>query len=368
MTESIEYKPKNSLPDLYHILGLTIDVCKDPKCNEIITKAYLKKAKACHPDKHSGRKDVEEVFELITSAYDILKDEQTRKEYNHKLSLHKQSSCDFSKLKKDAQDYLETIGEYKQATDQQKLDFKEKMKALDQKHGYNSSLLDAIPSGEARKKMDELLGTRREQDQIWKPQKLFDEGSFDLKKFNAAFDKVHNISETSLIPHNGIPSAWNDSGSTANFSNFDDLDNLYVDDGNRFDTSKQIYGSVDFETPIKNITKEELDNIQDADYVDGHNRLDDNYYADMKAKLRERKSDTKVFENMAYGDFKRDDTAGYGIFDQLRFKFDDRLELDIDDNDISKKYEKLMAERQKELLPGSQPSAPKQKKQPKNSR
>src|SRR3970040_2130639 len=109
---STEYKQKNDLPDLYNILGLTIDVCKEPNCNELIQKAYGKKAKACHPDKHPGRKDVEEVFELLTSAYDILKDEKQRNEYNHRLSMNKQSSGDFLRLRKGASDFVASLGEY----------------------------------------------------------------------------------------------------------------------------------------------------------------------------------------------------------------------------------------------------------------
>ena len=52
------------------------------------------------------------------------------------------------------------------------------------------------------------------------------------------------------------------------------------------------------------------------------------------------------FESMTYQDFNKDDTAGYGIFDQLGFKYDDRLELDNDDDDdFSRKFEKLMLDR-----------------------
>jgi len=75
--------------------------------------------------------------------------------------------------------------------------------------------------------------------------------------------------------------------------------------------------------------------------------LSDSYYDDLKLKLRERESDTSKFDAMKFGDFKRDDMAGYGIFDQLGFKFDDRLSLDnLDEDDIAKKYEKLVAEKQ----------------------
>lgn len=348
-----EYKQKNDLPDLYNILGLTADVCKEQNCDELIQKAYVRKAKVCHPDKHPGRKDVEEVFELLTSAYDILKDEKQRTAYNHKLSINKQSSGDFFKLKKGTTDYYDSIGEFKPATDQQKLAFKDQMKMLDTKHGFDSTLMDPISQQDAKKKMTNLTKMRSEQDRVLKPEKLFEEGRFDLKKFNAAFDMVHQRDNTGMVSHGGVPSAWNDLGTVANYSSFDNLDNLYVDDGNRADTSRQTYGGVNFGAPMQKITKDDLHNIKDADYVDGHNVIGDDYYVDMKARLRDRKSDASSFEKMKYGDFKRDDTAGYGIFDQLGFKYDDRLALDVEEDDIAKKYEKLMAERQQELLPAT---------------
>jgi curved DNA-binding protein CbpA len=346
-----EYKQKNDLPDLYNILGLTIDICEDPDCDKKIQKAYIRKAKGCDPNKYPGRKDVEELFRLITSTYDILKDEKQRTAYNHKLSLNKQSSSDFLKLKKGVTDHMQSLGEYKEPNKEQKISFKEKMLALNTKHGYDATMEDPISQQDAKKKLNELTNTRSAQDRDFKPEKLFDDGRFDLRKFNAAFDKVHNRDDNAIIPHNGVPSAWNDLGVVANFSSFDDLNNLYVDDGNRLDTSRQTYGNIDFGAPMQKITKDDIQNLQGADYVDGHNILGDDYYKDMKSKLRERKTSTSTFEDMKYGDFKRDDTAGYGIFDKLGFKIDDKLALDVDDDDISKKFEKLMAERQKELLP-----------------
>src|SRR5579872_163575 len=244
-----EYKPSENLPDLYSILGLNIDVCKDPNCNEIIHKAFVKKARACHPDKHPDRKDVAEVFELINSVYDILKDEITRNNYNHKLTLSKQSSSDFLKLKGGSIAYVETIGQYTPPTDQQKLSFHEKMKALDAKHGYDSSIESApISKQDAKKKMLQLSKDRAVQDHKFKPEKLFGENEpFDNRRFNEAFDRIHKRdNETTLTLHNGtVPSAWNDMGTVANFSSFDNLDNLYVEDNKRVDTSKQNYASIE---------------------------------------------------------------------------------------------------------------------------
>jgi len=359
---SVEYKPKNELLDLYHILGLTVDVCKEEKCDELIKAAYVKKARQCHPDKNKGRADMKELFELITGAYDILKDKKQREEYNHKLSLEKQSSNDFHKLKKGAEEYMESLGEYKEPSGAQKISFKEQMLALDSKHGFVADEMNPINSKLAKKKFTDLAAQRSAQDRDLLPEKLFADGKIDLKKFNAAFDLVHKKPEDSMIPHNGIPSAWNDMGTVASYSNFDNLDNLYVEDSNRFDTARQNYSSLDFGSTYKPITKDQIKGLSGADYVTGHNNIDDNYYADMKSKLAERKSMSTQFDNLKYNDFKRDDTAGYGIFDQLGFKFDDRLTLDVEDDDISKKFEKLMAERNAErnspILPGVAPPPP----------
>jgi curved DNA-binding protein CbpA len=236
-----------------------IDKILPIKCDEIIKKSYIQKAKVCHPDKHPGKPEVQEIFELITRAYDILKDEKTRNSYNNKLKLNKQSSGDFTKLKKGATEYVESIGQYLPPNDQQKLSFKEKMKELDSKHGYDSSIESiAIGAQDAKKKMNELNKIRAVQDLQLKPEKLFDEGRFDIQKFNAAFDMVHKRDDGTIIQHNGVPSAWNDMGTVANYSSFDTLGNLYVEDNNRFDTSKQIFGSIDFAEPNRKITKDDL--------------------------------------------------------------------------------------------------------------
>lgn len=339
-----DYKTKNDIPDLYHILGLTPAVCSEPDCNERIRKAYTNLAKKCHPDKHPGRKEVEEVFELLTRAYDILKDEKQRAAYNHKLSLNKQSSNDFISLKNASTKYMESMGEYKPPTKEQELEFANKMKMLDEKHGYDETKINKISSDDAKKLMNDAMKTRADQDRIYKPEKLFDEGRFDLKKFNAAFDKIHNKEDTTITLHNGVPLAWNGT-STTGYSNFDDLDNLYVEDHSRLDTSGQIFGSTKFNQPNKLLTKEEVSRIAGADYVDGHNNLDDDYYRNLRMKLNERKAQANDIDNMSFNDYKRDDTAGYGIFDKLGFKIDDRLSLDVDDDDISKRFEKLMEER-----------------------
>lgn len=349
-----EYKHKNDVPDLYKILGLTNDVCSEEDCEEKIRKAYNKMAKKYHPDKHPGKKDIEEIFELITIAYGILKDESQRKLYNNKLSLEKQSLNDYFNLKDASVGYAESFGEYKEPSSQQKLTFDQQMLTINEKHGFDPSQQEAIPECDARKKLSSLAQTRAEQDRNFMPEKLFDDNRFDPSKFNAAFEKYHVRSEGAIANYNGVPSAWNEPGSNMVFSSFDELNNIYTNDNNRVDLARQSYGNVDFGESSKKITRDDISNLDGADYYSGHNVIGDDYYKTIKSKIRERGMDSDKFGEMKFNDYKRDDTAGYGIFDKLGYKFDDQLGLEFEEESVSSKFERLMAERQKESIPTEQ--------------
>lgn len=63
--------------DYYEILGL-----KREASEEEIKKAYRKLAFEYHPDKTKGDKEKEEKFKEITEAYEVLKDQEKRKNYD----------------------------------------------------------------------------------------------------------------------------------------------------------------------------------------------------------------------------------------------------------------------------------------------
>ena len=68
--------------DFYQVLG----VAKDAPAAEI-KKAYRKLARANHPDSNPGDKAAEERFKAIAEAYDVVGDEQKRKQYDETRAM-----------------------------------------------------------------------------------------------------------------------------------------------------------------------------------------------------------------------------------------------------------------------------------------
>jgi hypothetical protein len=50
-----------------------------------LKRAYYRRAKACHPDRHAGSPEKEEEFKLLVEAFDVLSDPARRREYDARL-------------------------------------------------------------------------------------------------------------------------------------------------------------------------------------------------------------------------------------------------------------------------------------------
>lgn len=69
---------------------------------EIIEKAYKVLAKRYHPDlQQANKKEAEEKMKLINEAYEVLSDDEKRKEYDAKLELEKNSKKDYHRMQQD---------------------------------------------------------------------------------------------------------------------------------------------------------------------------------------------------------------------------------------------------------------------------
>lgn len=73
------------MKNYYQIIGVDVD-----SSQETIKNAYLLKIKKYHPDVYAGDKDfaMQKTTEL-NQAYDVLKDEAKRAEYDKKYNIHK---------------------------------------------------------------------------------------------------------------------------------------------------------------------------------------------------------------------------------------------------------------------------------------
>ena len=68
--------------DYYEILGVKTDATQDE-----VRRAYRKLARQYHPDKTGGDAQAEEKLKTINAAYDVLKNEEKRKEYDQQRAF-----------------------------------------------------------------------------------------------------------------------------------------------------------------------------------------------------------------------------------------------------------------------------------------
>lgn len=275
---------EDSIPDLYHILGLTIDVCNKINCDEIIRKAYLKKAKVCHPDKNGGNKAITEIYQMLSEAYDILKDINTRESYNTKLIINRsdiKNNGNYKSLKESLNLFLKE--RELESNKQENIDdptenlakFKDLMIDLDKKNNFDrNNLFTPVNIS-----IDKILENRNNEDSNLKPKNIFNENrNFDMDKFNAVFNFVNKDNkEKSMIPREDVESF---EIHKPNYISLDNFEKLYVEDDSD-------YSSVNFTGGVNDLTEEDIEHINPINSK-SWSHLEDNYYENIKSKLAER--------------------------------------------------------------------------------
>ena len=321
-----------------------LDVAQDATSKDI-KSSYRDLVLIFHPDKSTG--DVE-MFELITTAYNILINKNSRKEYDELYSISKQSESNHFDLKIKSKDHFSAldndISKTKKSDMDQKQEFKKIMDEMDRKHGYKREkmAIDPLKEKKTTKRLSDLQLAREHDDIENIHENLFEGGRFEISKFNAAFDAMHK-GHTELIPHNGNPLAYNMDSGFSNFSSLDSYDDLYVD----LYVEDDILGSSNFGSiklnheQKKKLGRGDLDKLGSADYTKNHNYKDKDYNKSLEDKIREREFFTKKLDDRVIDDFDNDDNmGGYGISDKIGLKASS-IEWD-NGEDIKTRYNRLL--------------------------
>lgn len=321
--------------DLYEILGVQHNASYNT-----IKSAYRELVLEHHPDR--GGKP--EFFEIITEAYNTLKNPETRKEYDNMYKTSQESTTDFKSLKANATKYYETTNKQigKNTTyslEQAKLDYKNKWLEYNKKHGFELTEQNSgeIDIEEARKKVDDLYQLREQENIEYVPEQIFtDPKNIDMSKFNAAFDALYKTNTNGDIIERKKPNPWNATGDYAGLET-----ELYTE-------NDDCDGQPDCATysktpPLKKITSKDIQELKSANYYTQHSVIDKNFDKVLKERLAEREKFTKKINNRELNDYSTE--VEYGIFNELGINFT-AIEMDQDD-DIKQTYQEYL-EYQKE--------------------
>jgi curved DNA-binding protein CbpA len=331
-----------STVNLYDVLNVSQD-CTEKE----IKSSYRKLIKEFHPDKPSGDS---EMFDLIVHAYKVLKKADSRKEYDNLHKLSKQAETDHFKLKGGAEDFLEAqeMSTVKKSKKEYEHDFKIASANMDIKHKMNRENEDFIPEKVATNRYQDLQLSRDQEDIENTHEQLFNDGQFNLAKFNAAWDES-NKGPMEMIHHDGNPSAWNTLVGDANYSSIENYENLYVDSDENYGLDGEKYSNVRFDfTKKKKLTKEDITKLDQASYTDNHNTVESNYEDLLNQRMADRNLETDTYEDRDMTDFNTDPTCGgYSIFSNLGLDAGKNSIVWNNEDDIQKRYQKLLHHRNK---------------------
>jgi len=321
--------------NLYEVLGVDKNASL-----QSIKNAYRKLVPIYHPDRGGDP----ELFELITNAFNILSNSSSRSEYDDLTKKTKQSTSDYSALKKAADDFFKTQDlteeEYNEQQANAKKVFKMENSNLNRKHNFNPTDIGPIEENTLNTRMRDLE-IMREQDEIeLSHDKLFDGADFNLAKFNAVFDAMHKRNDE-LVPHSGNPNAFEDANDIQFGSYKNSYDTLY-DESEYIGDNTHANVNLDNKKSNKKISKIDVKNIEPVDYVKGHNKKDANYNKSLEQLMKEREVEDTKYNDRSFADFNTDvNMGGYGIFNEVGITKNE-LEWMDNLNDMQHNYDKLL--------------------------
>jgi curved DNA-binding protein CbpA len=303
MSDSLEensYKSLSNLPCLYSLFGLKPEDSKADNFETKLKQAYRTCVKRCK--NASGVVDPKnsKTLTLYTKIYEVLKNSQTRAEYDKRLELENNAISDFAKLKAESRAELEALPQ-KEAPEDLRLAFKQQSDSIDRIMSYDPTDVKAYTEEEMSKRMDELNRSRQNQDDF-RPENLFP-GEFDAGKFHAMFDKVHKRDHQTGIMEFGTPHAFSPFGERTTFSSIGQEDDIDGPMYSRIDTHDQMASA--------RITRADLEGLQSASYVTSHSDLPDDYYQEMEQKLKDYSADTQRYNKFQPSDYLKENPYSF---------------------------------------------------------
>lgn len=322
----------------YDVLGLK------PTCTiEEIQKKYREMVKKHHPDKGGNP----ELIELINKAYTILKDPQSRKEYDEIYKLKKQSLPGYKALKSQSQTFYKSQEQTStpEAKAKARDEFKKHNEEMNKKMGYDPiEAKKSLDKDEFKTRFRDLESNRDQEEIEFAPEKIF-EGRIDMAQFNAAFDKWKSSTEGgdgSLIPHSGAPMAY-DGALIGN-----DMYSKYgapQDEDDGVD-STPVYSAYNKDIKPAKLTKDDIRELQPASYTKGHNVKSDTYEKDLEQLIRVRNEETERLQKLPLSEYNTDSKmGGYGITDGVASSLKALESADLNDDDLDKKLDRLLKDR-----------------------
>lgn len=322
--------------NLYDILDV-----KETATTKEVKKAYRELVKKHHPDRGGDP----EHFELISHAFNILKNEQERAKYDKEMELSNKASKNFVDLKFGAKDYFEKMKQEPQITDEEKERmFTGEMSKMDNKHGFNREEVDLkLDSKKANRLVDDLMLSREQEEIEFQQEPIFNPNErMDPSKFNALFERLHRTQGMEMVEHQGNPDPF-ESGDIE-FTGIDHFDQVYEDDTGE-------YANINIDTRNhQKISKKDLEKLDGVDYYDGHDKdkKDDNYKQELENKMNEMKMNRDELLNLDFNEFNTDvDMGGYGMTDKLGIEF--QTHEWEDDDDLREKYTRYLEFKNEEL-------------------